>query len=120
MKTPLYNLAHTRAGDKGDLCNIGIIARRPEYYPVLVRELSAERVKEHFGAWCRGRVERFELPNLEALNFVLHESLDGGGLASLRLDTQGKTYGYALLRMAIQVPDHLAVDDLVGSPPHAG
>lgn len=113
MRTALYNLAHTRAGDKGDLCNVGVIARRPEYYPVLVRELTAERVKAWFGPWCRGRVERFELPNLGALNFVLHEALDGGGLASLRLDTQGKTYGYALLRMEIPVPGDLAVEPLV-------
>jgi len=110
VRTVLYDLAHTRAGDKGDLCNIGIIARRPEYYPVLVRELTAERVKAWFGPWCRGRVDRYELPNLGALNFVLHQALDGGGLASLRLDTQGKTYGYALLRMEIDVPDDLDVE----------
>jgi len=110
VRTFLYDLAHTRAGDKGDLCNIGIIARRPEYYPVLVRELTAERVKAWFGPWCRGRVDRYELPNLGALNFVLHQALDGGGLASLRLDTQGKTYGYALLRMEIDVPDDLDVE----------
>jgi hypothetical protein len=113
VKTTLYNLAHTRAGDKGDLCNIGVIARRPEYYPVLVRELTAPRVKSFFGDWCEGPVERFELPNLEALNFVLYRALDGGGLASLRLDTQGKTYGYALLRMDIEVPDDLPVERLV-------
>jgi hypothetical protein len=110
VKAALYDLAHARAGDKGDLCNIGVIARRPEYYPVLVRELSAERVKAWFGDWCRGAVERFELPNLGALNFVLHDALDGGGLVSLRLDTQGKTYGYALLRMQIEVPDELALE----------
>jgi hypothetical protein len=109
--TKLFNLAHTRAGDKGDLCNIGVMARRPEYYPVLRRELSAQRVKAFFGDWCRGPVERFELPNLEALNFVLHESLDGGGLASLRLDTQGKTYGWALSRLEIAVPDELEVEE---------
>lgn len=113
MRTFLYDLAHTRAGDKGDLCNIGVIARRPEYYPVLVREVTAERVKTWFGPWCRGAVDRYELPNLGALNFVLHEALDGGGLASLRLDTQGKTYGYALLRMEIDVPDDLDVEHLV-------
>lgn len=110
MRTFLYDLAHTRAGDKGDLCNIGVIARRPEYYPVLVREVTAERVKAWFGPWCRGRVDRYELPNLGALNFVLHQALDGGGLASLRLDTQGKTYGYALLRMELDVPDDLDVE----------
>ncbi len=113
MRTALYNLAHTRAGDKGDRCNIGLIARRPEFYPVLLREVTAERVKRHFGAWCKGPVERFELPNLEALNFVLHQALGGGALASLRLDTQGKTYGFALLRLEVDVPDGLAFERLV-------
>jgi hypothetical protein len=113
VRRPLYDLAHARAGDKGDLCNVGVIARRPEYYPLLVRELTADRVKAWFGDWCRGRVERYELPNLGALNFVLHEALDGGGLASLRLDTQGKTYGFALLRMEIEVPDELDVEPRV-------
>ncbi len=115
MKTVLYNLAHARSGDKGDRCNIGVIARRPEYYPVLVRELDAERVAEWFGSFCRGPVERFELPNLHALNFVLHGALDGGGLRSLRIDRQGKTYGYALLRMPIEIPDGLEVEDLAGA-----
>lgn len=113
MRTALFNLAHARSGDKGDKCNVGVIARRPEYYPVLVRELTAERVKRHFGAWCKGTVERYELPNLEALNFVLNGALDGGALASLRLDTQGKTYGFALLRLEIDVPEGLEVDALV-------
>ena len=113
MKTSLYNLAHTRAGDKGDACNIGIIARRPEYWPVIEREVTAERVKQWFGDWCRGPVERYELPNLQALNFVLRGALDGGGLVSLRLDTQGKTYGFSLLRMEVEVPDDLPVQPLV-------
>jgi hypothetical protein len=113
VKRLLYDLAHARSGDKGDRCNIGVIARRPEYYAVLVRELSAARVKAYFGEWCRGEVERFELPNLGALNFVLHRALDGGGLSSLRLDAQGKTYGFALLRMEIDVPDDLPVEALV-------
>lgn len=105
MKRRLIGLAHARSGDKGDRCNIGVIARRPEYYPILVRELTAERVKAWFGDFCKGPVERFELPNLEALNFVLHAALDGGALTSLRLDRQGKTYGFALLRMEIDVPE---------------
>ena len=113
MRTALFNLAHTRSGDKGDKCNIGVIARRPEYYAILVRELTAERVKRHFGDWCKGPVERYELPNLEALNFVLNRALDGGALASLRLDTQGKTYGLALLRMEIDVPAGVEVERLV-------
>jgi len=105
MKRRLIELAHARSGDKGDRCNIGVIARRPEDYALLVRELTAERVRAWFGDWCKGPVERFELPNLGALNFVLHGALDGGALRSLRLDRQGKTYGYALLRMEIEVPD---------------
>jgi len=113
VKTALYDLAHARSGDKGDVCNVGVIARKPEYWPVLQREVTAERVAQWFGDWCKGGVERYELPNLQALNFVLRGALDGGGLVSLRLDTQGKTYGYALLRMEIDVPDDLAVEKLV-------
>src|SRR5688572_29583694 len=104
MKVVLWEIAHARSGDKGDRCNIGVIARSPEHYPALVRELTAERVRDYFGDWCRGRVERFELPNLAALNFVLHGALDGGALRSLRLDRQGKTYGFALMRMEIEIP----------------
>ncbi len=102
-KVPLIDLAHARSGDKGSMCNIGLIARRPEYYPILVREVTAERVKEHFAGVCFGKVERFELPNLEALNFLLYDSLDGGGTLSLQADPQGKTYSSALLRMEIEV-----------------
>lgn len=101
MKRPLSDIAHARSGDKGDRCNIGVIAKRPEDYAILVREVTAERVAEHFGVWCKGPVERFELPNIGALNFVLHGALDGGALRSLRLDRQGKTFGLALLRMEI-------------------
>ena len=103
MKIPLLELAHARSGDKGNNSNIGLIARKPEYYPILVREVTAERVKEHFAGVCLGRVERFELPNLEALNFILYESLDGGGTLALRADPQGKTFSTALLRMEIEV-----------------
>jgi hypothetical protein len=103
MKAPLYRLAHARSGDKGDTANIGLIAREPRYYPVLVREVTADRVKAHFGSLCQGEVERYELPNLGALNFLLHRSLGGGGTVSLRLDAQGKTYSAALLRLEIEV-----------------
>ena len=99
----LREIAHARSGDKGDCSNIGLIALRPEDYPALVREVTAARVKDHFRELCRGRVERFELPNLNALNFLLYEALDGGGTVSLRTDAQGKTFGAALLRMEIEV-----------------
>jgi len=101
-KRKLIELAHARSGDKGNMTNIGLIAKRPEDYPVLVREVTAERVKEHFAGVCLGRVERFEAPNLFALNFLLHESLDGGGTLALKADPQGKTYSSALLRMEIE------------------
>src|SRR4029077_433812 len=93
MKVPLSQLAHTRSGDKGDTCNIGVIALDEKNYPVLVREVTAERVKRHFGDRVLGEVERFELPNLGALNFLLHGALGGGGTVSLRTDAQGKTFG---------------------------
>ena len=99
----LREIAHARSGDKGDYSNIGLIALRAEDYPVLVREVTAERVKEHFRELCKGRVERFELPNLHALNFLLYEALDGGGTVSLRTDAQGKTFSAALLRMEIEI-----------------
>lgn len=101
----LREIAHARSGDKGDTVNIGLIAREAEYYPLLVEQVTAERVKKHFAGICRGTVERYEVPNLGALNFLLHESLDGGGTLSLKSDPQGKTYGAALLRMEIEVPD---------------
>ena len=103
MKVQLVKLAHARSGDKGDTSNIGLIALRPEYYPILVREVTADRVKTHFAGLCNGQVERFELPNLRALNFLLHESLGGGGTLSLRSDPQGKTMSAALLRMEVEV-----------------
>ena len=105
MRIKLVKLAHARSGDKGDTANVGLIALREEFYPVLAREVTAARVKEHFRGMVRGGVERFELPNLGALNFLLHESLGGGGTLSLMTDAQGKTFSTALLRMEIDVPD---------------
>ena len=96
-------LAHARSGDKGDTANVGLIALEPEYYPLLVKEVTLARVKRHFHGMARG-VERFELPNLNALNFLLHGALDGGGTISLKTDAQGKVYSTALLRMEIPVP----------------
>lgn len=103
MKKPLSAIAHTRSGDKGDTSNIGVIALRVEYYPVILREVTPERVKAFFGDMVKGKVERFELPNLGAINLLLHEALGGGGTVSLRIDAQGKTYGAALLRMEVEV-----------------
>jgi hypothetical protein len=108
MRVQLTKLAHARSGDKGDTANVGLIALREEFYPLLVREVTADRVKEHFQGISRGEVERFELPNLDALNFLLHESLGGGGTLSLMTDAQGKTFSTALLRMEIEIPDEEA------------
>jgi hypothetical protein len=108
VKVQLAKLAHARSGDKGDTANVGLIALSDDLYPILVREVTAERVKQHFKGICHGKVERFELPNLGALNFLLHESLGGGGTLSLMTDAQGKTFSTALLRMEIEVTDQEA------------
>ncbi len=105
MKIQLVKLAHARSGDKGDTANVGLIALKPEHYDILVREVTADRVKQHFGEMVKGDVERFELPNLGALNFLLHGSLGGGGTLSLMTDAQGKTFSTALLRMYIDIDD---------------
>ena len=102
-RVPLLKIAHARSGDKGDCANIGLIALKPEHYAVLVQQVTAARVKEHFRELCKGKVERFELPNLHALNFLLHETLDRGGTVSLRTDAQGKTLSAALLRMEVDL-----------------
>ena len=104
-KIRLIDIAHGRSGDKGNNANIGVIAREPKHYQTLVRELTAERVKKYFRDFCKGNVERFELPNIGALNFVLHEALDGGGTVSLRSDAQGKTFAAVLLRMELEVAE---------------
>lgn len=105
MKVELTKLAHARSGDKGDTANVGVIALNSEIYPILIREVTAEKVKKHFGEIVKGNVERFELPNLGALNFLLHESLGGGGTLSLMTDAQGKTFSTALLRMSVEISD---------------
>jgi hypothetical protein len=104
-RVQLLKLAHARSGDKGDTANVGLIAYKPEYYPLLVEHVTAARVKEHFRGICHGEVERFELPNLGALNFLLHHALGGGGTISLRTDAQGKTFSAALLRMEIEMDE---------------
>lgn len=105
MKVELTKLAHARSGDKGDTANVGVIALKDEFYPILVREVTAEKVKQHFGEMVKGEVERFDLPNLKALNFLLHESLGGGGTLSLMTDAQGKTFSTALLRMNVELTE---------------
>lgn len=103
----LLEIAHGRSGDKGNGSNVGIIARHPEIYHFLEKELTADRVKNHMQHVCKGDVERYELPNIGALNFILNESLGGGGTVSLKLDAQGKTHASQVLRMDIEVPQEL-------------
>jgi hypothetical protein len=103
----LIKIAHGRSGDKGNGSNVGIIARHPDIYPFLKKELTPARVKEHMKYVCKGEVERYELPNIGALNFILNESLGGGGTVSLKLDAQGKTHASQVLRMDIDVPEEL-------------
>jgi hypothetical protein len=102
MKLKLMEICHARSGDKGDTANIGLIARKPEYYTIIQKYVTADVVKKHFEGICLGKVERFELPNLGALNFLLYESLGGGGTKSLKNDAQGKTLSSALLRMEFE------------------
>lgn len=106
-KVHLLKIAHGRSGDKGNGSNVGIIARHPKIYPFLKETLTETRVKEHMKHICKGSVERYELPNISALNFILNESLGGGGTVSLKLDAQGKTHASTLLRMEVDVPEEL-------------
>lgn len=115
MKVRLLDLAHARSGDKGDTANVGVIALKPAWYPLLVRELTVERVAAHFRGVITGGVQRFELPNLKAINFLLHGALDGGGTLSLKTDAQGKVFSTAMLRMVLDVPDAEATS--LGLPP---
>lgn len=118
MRVRLVDVAHARSGDKGDTANVGVIALRPEWYRVLARYLTPERVATHFAGMLTGAVERYELPNLGALNFLLHGALDGGGTLSLKTDAQGKVYSTAMLRLVLDVPDDEGRD--VGLPDVAG
>ena len=109
MKIRLSDICHARSGDKGDTGNVGLIARKAEYYPVIRKYVTADLVKKHFDGICRGKVERLELPNLWALNFLLHESLGGGGTKSLKNDAQGKTLSSALLRMELDIRENITL-----------
>ena len=105
MKVRVLDIAHARSGDKGDTANVGVIALKPEWFPLLERELTERRVADHFRGMINGSVQRYVLPNLRALNFLLHGALDGGGTLSLKTDAQGKVYSTALLRMVLEVKD---------------
>jgi len=108
VKVRLVDIAHARSGDKGDTANVGLIALRPQWYALLEKQVTRDRVAEHFRGMIDGAVERYELPNLNALNFLLHGALDGGGTLSLKTDAQGKVYSTALLRLVLDVPDEEA------------
>ncbi|HXB24119.1 MAG TPA: hypothetical protein VNV25_05290 [Gemmatimonadaceae bacterium] len=105
MRIPLLDIAHARSGDKGDTANVGVIALDPKWYPVLAKYLTRDRVAQHFAGVITGGVDRYELPNLGALNFLLHGALDGGGTLSLKTDAQGKVFSTALLRLVLDIPD---------------
>lgn len=102
MKIQLIDLASVRSGDKNDICNIGVMARKPEYYSILKKYLTAEKVKEHFKGLIKGKVVRYEWDAIESLNFVCYEALDGGASRSMRMDTLGKNFASHLLRMVIE------------------
>lgn len=105
MKVRLVDIAHARSGDKGNIANVGVIALKPEWYPLIARELTADRVASHYAGAIKDKVERFELANLHAMNFLLHGALDGGGTLSLRTDAQGKVFSTSMLRIVLEVPD---------------
>ena len=109
MRVQLRQICHARSGDKGDTANIGLIALKQEFYPIIEKEVTAAKVKRHFDGIVLGNVERFEMPNLGALNFLLHEALAGGGTKSLKNDAQGKTLSAALLRMEIDIDDNITL-----------
>ena len=109
-KVQLVKIAHARSGDKGDTANVGVIALKSSYYQIIKNQLTVEKVQAHFGSNVKGKVERFELPNLGALNFLLHGALGGGGTLTLKHDAQGKVVSANILRMEIEVPDNFTLD----------
>ena len=121
MKVPLHRIAHARSGDKGDGSNVGVFVTSERDYAWIREQLTAERVKQHFHAICKGEVTRYEAPNMLALNFLLRDSLGGGGSESLKTDAQGKTHGQGILQLAIEVPDQLVPPERVmAAAPQAG
>lgn len=109
MKIQLYKIAHARSGDKGDMVNIGLIARDEKYYTIIKKYITDEVVKKLFSDRCLGKVTRYDLPNLNALNFTLEKSLGGGGTRSLRNDSQGKTFSSVLLKLEIEINENLEI-----------
>ena len=109
MKIPLSKIAYARSGDKGDGSNVGVVAYNQDCFEIIKAQLTTNRVKEHFKEICFGDVDRYEAPNLLALNFILHDSLGGGGSESLKTDAQGKTHGLGMLYMEVDVPDDFKV-----------
>ena len=105
----LREIAHARAGDKGDTCNIGVIAYAPEFYPILIEQVTVDRVREHFRGLVAGPITRYELPNVDAINLVLERSLGGGVTRSLSLDPHGKSYSALILTMRVSVSDAIAL-----------
>ncbi len=106
-KIQLKEIAYARSGDKGDIANIGLIAKKPEYYPILLEKVTASAVKDFFSGIAKGKVMRSEMPNLKAINFALYNALGGGATRTLNIDQTGKTMGTALLRMEIEIPESL-------------
>lgn len=105
MEIYLNDIAHGRSGDKGDTSNVCVFARRPEYYPIILREVTAERLKEYFGDMVKGDITRYEVPSMNGMNFVMHHALGGGATMSLRMDSLGKSMGSAVMRLKIHVND---------------
>ena len=105
MRVPLSRIAHARSGDKGDGSNVGLIADSEAFYEIVREQVTTDRVKQHFAQICLGAVDRYEVPNLKALNFILHDSLGGGGTLSLKTDAQGKTHGQGMLSLEVEVPE---------------
>lgn len=106
----LNRIAHGRSGDKGDTSNVCVFARRPEYYEIIRREVTPERVRAHFGGMVKGEITRYEVPSLQGFNFVMKHALGGGATFSLRLDSLGKSMGSAFLRMKIEVGEGELLD----------
>lgn len=108
MQFYLRELAHARAGDKGDTSNIGVIAYDPSFYPVILRSITVDRVRKHFGSLVRGEVTRYEMPNINAINIVMEKALGGGVTRSLSLDPHGKSYSTLILSMIVEVDPETA------------